>query len=198
LNVDLAADDNLVIVGNSGVGKSSLLRALAGLWTKGRGRVERPSLDDIFFLPQKPYMLLGTLRQQLLYPRLDRDLDDKVLQEALTVVRLPELVERMGGFDVVRDWADVLSLGEQQRLAFARLLINRPRFAVLDEATSALDTDNEANLYRQLRSLNIRYISVGHRPTILPFHNRVLDLQGDKQWVLQPVASYLAAKSADR
>jgi putative ATP-binding cassette transporter len=198
LNVDLAADDNLVIVGNSGVGKSSLLRALAGLWTKGRGRVERPPLNEIFFLPQKPYMLLGTLRQQLLYPRLDRDLDDKVLQEALTVVRLPELVERMGGFDVVRDWADVLSLGEQQRLAFARLLINRPRFAVLDEATSALDTDNEANLYRQLRSLNIRYISVGHRPTILPFHNRVLDLQGDKQWVLQPVASYLAAKSADR
>jgi putative ATP-binding cassette transporter len=92
----------------------------------------------------------------------------------------------------------VLSLGEQQRLAFARLLINRPRFAVLDEATSALDTDNEANLYRHLRRLDIRYISVGHRPTILQFHNRVLDLQGDKKWMLQPVESYLAAKIEDR
>jgi putative ATP-binding cassette transporter len=103
----------------------------------------------------------------------------------------------VGGLDVELDWADVLSLGEQQRLAFARLLINRPRFAVLDEATSALDTANEANLYRQLRSLDIRYISVGHRPTILPFHDRVLDLQGPDQWALQSVDAYLAARSSD-
>lgn len=197
LNVDLDAGDNLVIVGNSGIGKSSLLRAVAGLWTQGQGRVERPPLEEIFFLPQKPYMLLGTLRQQLLYPKLERSLDDEVLHEALAAVRLPELAERVGGLDVELDWADVLSLGEQQRLAFARLLINRPRFAVLDEATSALDTDNEANLYRQLRSLGIRYISVGHRPTILPFHTRVLNLQGSDKWSLQPVDAYLAAKTAD-
>lgn len=193
LDVDLDTDDNLVIVGKSGVGKSSLLRAVAGLWTKGRGRVERPPLEEIFFLPQKPYMLLGSLRQQLLYPRLERDLDDSVLGGALASVRLPELIERVGGLDVELDWADVLSLGEQQRLAFARLLINRPRFAVLDEATSALDTDNEANLYRQLRSLGIRYISVGHRPTILPFHNRVLNLKGGDKWSLLSVDAYLAA-----
>jgi putative ATP-binding cassette transporter len=91
LNVDLDADDNLVIVGNSGIGKSSLLRAVAGLWTKGQGQVERPPLEDIFFLPQKPYMLLGTLRQQLLYPKLDRNIDDSALQAALADVRLSEL-----------------------------------------------------------------------------------------------------------
>ena len=197
LDVDLDADDNLVIVGNSGVGKSSLLRAVAGLWTRGRGRVERPPLEEIFFLPQKPYMLLGTLRQQLLYPNLERNVDDAALQEALAAVRLPELIRRVGGFDVELDWADVLSLGEQQRLAFARLLINRPRFAVLDEATSALDTDNEANLYRQLHRLGIRFISVGHRPTILPFHTRVLKLLGGDKWMLQSVDDYLAANKAD-
>jgi putative ATP-binding cassette transporter len=150
LTVDLAAEDNLVIVGNSGIGKSSLLRVIAGLWTQGQGIVERPALEDIFFLPQKPYMLLGTLRQQLLYPRLEQDVDDETLQAALAAVRLSELVDQVGGFDVELDWPDVLSMGEQQRLAFARLLINRPHFAVLDEATSALDTNNEANLYQQL------------------------------------------------
>ena len=195
LTVDLHAEDNLVIVGNSGIGKSSLLRAVAGLWTKGRGRVQRPPLEEIFFLPQKPYMLLGSLRQQLLYPRLEREVDDQTLHAALAAVRLPELARRAGGLDVELDWADVLSLGEQQRLAFARLLINRPRFAVLDEATSALDTDNEANLYRQLRSLGIRYISVGHRPTILPFHNRVLNLKGGDKWTLQPMDAYLSDRS---
>jgi len=197
LTVDLRADENLVIVGNSGIGKSSLLRAIAGLWTQGQGIVERPALEDIFFLPQKPYMLLGTLRQQLLYPRLEQDVDDETLQAALAAVRLSELAEQVGGFDVELDWPDVLSMGEQQRLAFARLLIHRPRFAVLDEATSALDTDNEANLYRHLQNLGIRYISVGHRPTILPFHNRVLNLKGQKKWALQPVASYLAARPVE-
>jgi putative ATP-binding cassette transporter len=197
LNVDLDADDNLVIVGNSGIGKSSLLRAVAGLWTKGQGQVERPPLEDIFFLPQKPYMLLGTLRQQLIYPKLDRNIDDSVLQAALADVRLSELPERVGGFDVELDWADVLSLGEQQRLAFARLLINRPHFAVLDEATSALDTNNEANLYQQLCNLGIRFISVGHRPTILPFHTRVLILLGGDKWTLQPVEDYLATDTTD-
>ena len=194
LSLALEQEDSLLIVGKSGIGKSSLLRAIAGLWSRGEGLVKRPPLEEIFFLPQKPYMLLGSLRQQLLYPRMDRDVDDKELLDALAAVRLPELVERMGGLDVELDWSDVLSLGEQQRLAFARLLLNQPRYAVLDEATSALDTENEASLYRQLQKMGIRYISVGHRPTILPFHNRVLDLQGKEHWALNSLETYLAKK----
>lgn len=191
LNIDLQKKENLVIVGQSGVGKSSLLRAIAGLWTQGEGTVKRPALEDIFFLPQKPYMLLGSLRSQLLYPRLDRQVSDEKFEEILTTVNLHELPERVGGYDVELDWADVLSLGEQQRLAFARLLINRPRYAVLDEATSALDVENETNLYRRLQEYGVNYVSVGHRPTILQFHDRVLDMQGPDRWRLLPIAQYL-------
>jgi putative ATP-binding cassette transporter len=119
--------------------------------------VHRPDLSDIFFLPQKPYMLLGTLRAQLLYPRLERTVSDKELQDVLDVVHLPDLIERVGGLDVELDWADVLSLGEQQRLAFARLFMNQPRFAVVDEATSALDVKNEANLYQKVSGIARRF-----------------------------------------
>ena len=193
LTVDLGRSDNLVVIGQSGVGKSSLLRAIAGLWTQGAGVVKRPPLGQMFFLPQKPYMLLGSLRDQLLYPRLDSEIPDVELRNVLKTVRLEDLPERVGGFGAELDWADVLSLGEQQRLAFARLLLNHPGFAVLDEATSALDVENEANLYGKLKELGIRYISVGHRSSILKYHNRVLELQGQDKWQLIPVKEYLTA-----
>ena len=193
LTADLKRGDNMVVVGQSGVGKSSLLRAIAGLWTQGAGEIERPPLSDIFFLPQRPYMLLGSLRDQLLYPRLERQVPEEELRRTLETVRLGDLPERVGGFDVELDWADVLSLGEQQRLAFARLLMNQPKFAVMDEATSALDLENEANLYRKLNELDIHYISVGHRTSILNYHNRVLELQGQDKWRLLPVPEYRAA-----
>lgn len=193
LSVDLPPADNLVVVGQSGVGKSSLLRAIAGLWTQGEGVIRRPSLKEVFFLPQRPYMLLGTLRDQLLYPRLERGMTEEELRDVLKTVNLSDLPERVGGFDVELDWADLLSLGEQQRLAFARLLVNKPRYAVLDEATSALDLENEAILYGKLNELGIRYISVGHRSSILDYHNAVLNLKGPDKWRLLPVGEYKAA-----
>ena len=135
-------------------------------------------------------MLLGTLRDQLLYPHLEREITDSELQQVLQTVRLEGLPERVGGFNIELDWADVLSLGEQQRLAFARLLVNRPGFAVLDEATSALDHENEENLYHTLNMKGIRYISVGHRSSILDYHQRVLELQGENRWRWLSVPDY--------
>jgi putative ATP-binding cassette transporter len=175
------------------VGKSSLLRAIAGLWTQGEGQILRPALAQIFFLPQRPYMLLGSLRDQLLYPRLENAVSEAQLRQVLEMVRLKDLPERVGGFEIQLDWADVLSLGEQQRLAFARLLINQPGYAVLDEATSALDVENEANLYGRLQQLGINYISVGHRTSIVEFHDRVLELQGPDKWRLLTVEAYRAS-----
>jgi vitamin B12/bleomycin/antimicrobial peptide transport system ATP-binding/permease protein len=196
LSMSLERDDSLVVVGPSGVGKSSLLRAIAGLWTRGGGIVRRPALDEIFFLPQKPYMLLGSLRDQLRYPRLQEAIPDDELQRVLGRVNLEDLPARMGGFDTTADWADLLSLGEQQRLAFARLLIHKPTFAVLDEATSALDRKNEARLYNLLHELGVHYISVGHRESLLDYHNRVLELSGGARWRLLPVPEYRATVAA--
>ncbi len=198
LTMELQRNSNLVVVGQSGIGKSSLLRAIAGLWTQGAGIVRRPPLSQTFFLPQKPYMLLGSLRDQLLYPKLDGNIPDGELEKALKLAHLEDLPQRVGGFDADLDWADVLSLGEQQRLAFARLLLNKPGFAVLDEATSALDIPNEANFYLKLKELGILYLSVGHRSSILEYHDYVLDLQGPDRWSLLPVKEYQMKSGFDK
>lgn len=190
LSIAIQPGEGLMIVGTSGSGKSSLLRAIAGLWYAGSGTIIRPRPEDILFLPQQPYMMPGTLRSQLLYPHKDRQISDAELLEFLERVNLPDMAERFGGLDVEMDWEKVLSIGEQQRLAFARVLLTRPRFAMLDEATSALDIANEASLYRQLMATSTTLVSVGHRSTILKYHKQVLELTGDGQWQTQPAEGY--------
>jgi len=190
LSLTLASGQGLLIMGQSGVGKSSLLRAIAGLWTSGTGRLVRPELSSMLFLPQRPYMILGTLRQQLLYPNSNREVDETELRQVLKLVNLEDLPERLNGFDAELDWANVLSLGEQQRLAFARLLLSKPRYAILDEATSALDLKNEALLYQKLHETETTYISVGHRMSLLRYHQNVLELMGDQKWRLVSAKDY--------
>jgi vitamin B12/bleomycin/antimicrobial peptide transport system ATP-binding/permease protein len=176
LSLKLAPGQGLLVRGPSGCGKSSLLRAIVGLWDAGTGTILRPPLDRMLFLPQKPYMVLGTLRDQLLYPNMDLKVDDLQLQQVLIQVNLPDLAQRHGGFSSEQNWAEVLSLGEQQRLIFARLLINKPSYAILDEATSALDTKNEKLLYQQLQASGMTFLSVGHREILSDYHQSILEL----------------------
>lgn len=235
LNVHLLQGQHLLIVGNSGTGKSSLLRAIAGLWTAGSGRIGRPADDDVYFLPQRPYCTLGSLKDQLLYPSLDyseeeimdlstgkngmNDVGNMILpkshwlKQTLTEEDLLHILEKVDLLDVavragdgdpakglaaVMDWSNMLSLGEQQRLAFGRLLVNRPKLVIVDEATSALDLASEARMYKILQEMaeeetvvsndgkqqtkapGLTYISVGHRPSLVVFHDKKLRLGGEQ------------------
>jgi putative ATP-binding cassette transporter len=189
LSLTVEPEQHLLIMGASGSGKSSLLRAIAGLWNTGQGDIERPPLEDLLFLPQRPYMILGSLRQQLIYPNSQQTIDDDFLLKVLYCVNLPDLADRFDGLDSWENWTNVLSLGEQQRVALARVFVNQPRYAILDEATSALDVDNEEMVYQALADLGTTYISVGHRPSLRRYHRQCLEIQAEGQWQLEALSS---------
>ena len=155
---------SMLVAGSSGIGKSSLLRSIAGLWTEGRGRVLCCRRDAIFFMPQRPYMFLGTLREQMLYPDLESDATDDTLAALLQEVNLGYLLKRYS-LDDAETWTNVLSLGEQQRINFVRVLLRSDlQLALIDEGTSACDPANEQHLYKLLGERLRSYVSVGHRP----------------------------------
>lgn len=178
VNFSAAPGEALLLVGPTGAGKSTTLRAMAGLWPFGRGDVGLGEGVEMF-LPQKPYLPLGTLRQAMLYPREDTDdahrVSDKRLIEVLEQVNLGLFARAL---DTVDNWSLRLSLGEQQRLAFARVLLIEPAVVIMDEATSALDEPTEARLYGLIRNMAHRptIVSVGHRSTLREFHDRVCDI----------------------
>ena len=236
LNLTVNEGENLLIVGNSGSGKSSLLRAIAGLWTSGSGEIMRIPDDEVYFLPQKPYCALGSLKDQLLYPSIESIISDDthpsghttqtsrahVLRESWTDQDLLDVLERVDlkelpyrfgdgkdpikGLHAILDWGNTLSLGEQQRLAFGRVIVNQPRLVIVDEATSALDVDAERNMYSLLLSMagkehrdssddqskitrsGLTFISVGHRPTLLAYHYVKLRLMGGSDYTIVPAS----------
>lgn len=190
LNLSIHPGQGLMIIGESGSGKSSLLRVTAGLWSAGSGEVIRPPGQDLLFLPQQPYLTMGDLRCQLTYPRTGQQITDEEILYCLEKVNLPSLVKRCGGLQAELDWAKVLSVGEQQRLSFARALLIKPRYLLLDESTSALDAANEALLYSQLASLDITPISVSHHMALLQYHHNVLEMGGDGTWTLHSAKTF--------
>jgi putative ATP-binding cassette transporter len=173
---------SLLIAGPSGSGKSSILRAIAGLWDSGSGTIIRPNLAHALFLPQRPYMVLGSLRSQLLYGAPRKSLLDRELVAVLEKVRLMEMYRRVGGLDAVLDWPNVLGTGEQQRLAFARLLLIKPRVAFLDEASTAMDQSIEEILYQIIPNNVEKWVSTGELTTLGKYHEHVLTLEGDGSW----------------
>jgi putative ATP-binding cassette transporter len=183
LNLRLPAGQALLIRGPSGSGKTTLLRTLAGLWPYATGQAQRPVGDASLFLSQKPYLPLGSLRAALAYPK--TAIADQDAGHILEQVHLAHLVSQL---DLAQDWSQVLSPGEQQRLAFGRVLANRPAIVFLDEATSATDTGLEHSLYSLLRRElpQAIVVSVGHRETLTAFHDQALTLSRDGSWQLSP------------
>ena len=178
LNFELSDGQSLLVTGDSGIGKSSLLRAAAGLWTNGSGIIQLCTRQHVFFMPQKPYMFLGSLRSQLLYPRIgERVVSDAELAETLRQVRLGDLLEQHD-LEETKDWSSILSLGQQQRINFARLLLRpQSQLALMDECTSACDVHSESVLYHHLQKQLRSFVSVGHRPALRRFHTHVLWLR---------------------
>jgi len=184
LNMTLAAGQALLIRGPSGSGKTTLLRTLAGLWPFSAGESERPTGAASLFLSQRPYLPVGSLRAALAYPA--DTVSDEVARQVLAQVQLGQLADQL---DIEQDWSQVLSPGEQQRLAFGRALANRPAIIFLDEATSATDAGLEHTLYGLLRTHlpQTILVSVGHRQTLAAFHDQALTFTGEGRWVLEPV-----------
>ncbi len=187
---------SVVITGRSGSGKSTLFRAMAGIWPFGTGRVERPA--SCLFLPQRPYIPLGTLRHVVTYPHAHDNFDRETIEAALRDVGLPGLVPQL---DHDTNWAQQLSGGEQQRVAVARALLAKPDWLFLDEATASLDPAAESELYHLIKQRlpHTTLVSIAHRPSVAAFHERqlVLEREADRPGALLPVALAAAAAGAE-
>ncbi|CAB1317652.1 unnamed protein product [Coregonus sp. 'balchen'] len=183
LSFEVTSGTNVLVCGPNGCGKSSLFRVLGELWPLFGGRLTKPERGKLFYVPQRPYMTLGSLRDQVIYPDTVEDQRrkgtfDKVLKEYLDNVQLGHILEREGSWDTVQDWMDVLSGGEKQRMAMARLFYHKPQFAILDECTSAVSVDVEDFIYSHCRTVGITLFTVSHRKSLWKHHEYYLHMDG--------------------
>ena len=188
LNITVKPGEHLLIVGPNGCGKSSLFRILGGLWPIYGGIVRKPAFEDIFYIPQRPYLSCGTLRDQIIYPdglreMKDRGINDSDLLRILRTVEIEHLIERVGCWEAEEEWRDVLSGGLQQRVAMARLFYHTPKYAILDECTSSVTLEIEKAMYDNAKALGITLMTVSHRRSLWKYHDNILQFDGQGKYI---------------
>ncbi|KAK6197878.1 ABC transporter transmembrane region 2-domain-containing protein [Scheffersomyces amazonensis] len=203
ISIHIKQGKNLLILGPNGCGKTSISRIVAGLWPFYRGLLSKPNDDDMFYLPQKTYFTTGNLRDQIIYPYTYNDMlemgyNDDYLYHILREVKLEYLLKREGNFNVVKDWKDVFSGGEKQRMSIARVLFKHPKYVILDESTNAVSTDVEDYLFELLQTKGINFITMSHRPLLMKYHDFVLEIKDDRSWEFQDLTSEENLKSIDK
>ncbi|XP_062337399.1 ATP-binding cassette sub-family D member 3-like isoform X2 [Osmerus eperlanus] len=192
LSFEVRSGTNVLVCGPNGCGKSSLFRVLGELWPLFGGRLTKPERGKLFYVPQRPYMTLGSLRDQVIYPDTVQDqrrkgISDQVLKEYLDNVQLGHILDREASWDSVQDWMDVLSGGEKQRMAMARLFYHKPQFAILDECTSAVSVDVEDYIYSHCRKVGITLFTVSHRKSLWKHHEFYLHMDGRGHYEFRPI-----------
>ncbi|KAI8336782.1 ABC transporter transmembrane region 2-domain-containing protein [Chlamydoabsidia padenii] len=195
LDIHVHPGEHLMITGPNGVGKTAVARVIASLWPVFEGELSKPQDKEIYYIPQRPYLSLGSLREQIIYPHTSEDMakagrTDEELMDILKVVHLDYIPNREGGWETQKEWKDVFSGGEKQRVCMARLFYHQPQYAVLDECTSAVSSDVEGLMYSHAKDMGITLLTISHRPALFKYHRYLLRLTGNQgKWEYETIGT---------